>query len=194
MCIQKIIALSLLIVVSPILLVAIICLKIESPKDSPIFIQQRVGYKGNLFNMYKLRTMRVHGNAEFKMLLEQNECSEVIFKIKKDPRITNVGIWLRKFSIDEFPQLFNVLLGEMDLVGPRPALVREIVKYSGEASRRLNVLPGCTGLWQISGRSNLDFQEMLELDLLYITKKSISYDIFILFKTIKVVIIGKGAY
>lgn len=191
---QKIVSFFLLIVLSPILLISIALLKIESPQLSPIFKQKRVGENGVLFDIYKLRTMRPYSKEQLKDLQNFNEQTEVIFKMKKDPRVTPVGHWLRKFSIDEFLQLFNVLIGNMALIGPRPALSNEVIHYSPLDSKRLSVLPGCTGLWQVSGRSDLSFQEMVRLDLEYINKKKLSFDLLILGKTILVVLIGKGAY
>lgn len=191
---QKIGALLLLLMLSPVLLISIVLLKIESPSLSPFFKQKRVGANGVLFDMYKLRTMRPCSEEQLQEIMKLNEASEVIFKIKKDPRVTPVGAWLRKLSIDEFPQLINVLIGNMALIGPRPALQKEVIQYSSLASRRLRVLPGCTGLWQVSGRSDIGFQDMINLDLEYIKNKKFTYDLLIFIKTILVVVLGKGAY
>ena len=190
----RILACILLILVSPILLISIVLLLIESPGSSPFYRQKRVGFQGELFIMYKLRTMRECTKEEFEYLLKKNECKDVMFKIKKDPRITKVGYILRKFSIDEFPQLLNVVKGNMALVGPRPALVREVIQYSSYAAKRLDEIPGCSGLWQVSGRSNIDFEKMVELDLYYINNKSIFFDFVIMIKTVKAIISRNGAY
>ncbi len=194
MFIQKIMACILILVLSPVLVLSVLFLLVETPTLSPFFKQQRVGINGQLFVMYKLRTMRPCTESEYKELLKKNEASSVIFKIRKDPRVTPIGFWLRKFSIDEFPQLLNVLKGDMSIVGPRPALIGEVIQYSSLASKRLEVLPGCTGLWQISGRSDVSFEEMVDFDLEYINRKSLIFDFLIIIKTVKVVLTGKGAY
>ncbi|MBC9722807.1 MAG: sugar transferase [Lactobacillus sp.] len=192
--IHKILAMFLLIALFPVLVVSVSLLKIESPKLPVFFLQQRVGINGNLFTMYKLRTMRPVSREEYERLLKENETGGILFKIKKDPRITKVGKWLRKMSIDEFPQLINVLKGEMALVGPRPALPSEVTQYNSNDSIRLRVLPGCTGLWQVSGRSNVSFEEMIQLDLEYIKKQNLSFDLSILARTFLIVLNMKGAY
>ncbi|EMF0404971.1 sugar transferase [Enterococcus hirae] len=190
----KCISLLLFISLLPTILISIILLKIESPNLPVFFKQQRVGTNGQLFIMYKLRTMRPVSHEVYQELLKKNEASRIIFKIKEDPRITRVGKWLRKFSIDEFPQLINVLKGDMALVGPRPALVTEVVQYDPIHSRRLRVMPGCTGLWQVSGRSDVSFEEMIKLDLEYIEKQNVIFDLSILVRTILTVIYPRGAY
>lgn len=194
MFINRVLALLALIVLSPLLLIIILLLKIENPSLSPFFIQQRVGKEQLIFNIYKLRSMRPVCDSERDKLIELNEAGDVIFKIKDDPRITKVGKFIRKTSIDELPQLFNVLKGDMALVGPRPPLPEEVAKYSKRELKRLEVLPGCTGLWQISGRSDTSFDEMVNLDLHYIEKKSFWFDCKILFLTIPTVLKMKGAY
>lgn len=190
----KCISLLLFISLLPTILISIILLKIESPNLPVFFKQQRVGTNGQLFIMYKLRTMRPVSHEVYQELLKKNEASRIIFKIKEDPRVTRVGKWLRKFSIDEFPQLINVLKGDMALVGPRPALVTEVVQYDPIHSRRLRVMPGCTGLWQVSGRSDVSFEEMIKLDLEYIEKQNVIFDLSILVRTILTVIYPRGAY
>lgn len=135
-------------------------------------------------------------NAEelLEELLDQNEVSGAMFKMKNDPRITKLGKWIRKTSIDELPQLWNVLCGEMSLVGPRPALPREVQLYSNYDRLRLRVSPGCTGLWQVSGRNNLSFDEMLELDLEYIERRGLWMDLKLILQTVKIMILPNSAY
>ncbi|WP_348921850.1 sugar transferase [Enterococcus rotai] len=190
----RIVACIIFLVVSPLIVISIICLKIESPDLSPFYVQKRIGKSKKDFKIYKLRSMYPFTDAEFEKLKEQNEVEGHMFKIKEDPRITPVGKYLRKLSLDELPQLLNVLKGEMALVGPRPALPDEVANYSSHHLKRLDVLPGCTGLWQVSGRSNASFEEMIELDLTYIEKTSLVYDLKIILLTIPAVITMKGAY
>ncbi|MBO0589169.1 sugar transferase [Sporosarcina sp. E16_8] len=183
-----------LIILSPLFLLIATIMKIEDPKGQVFFKQQRVGKNGKVFFMYKFRSM-VH-NAEEKLeeLLKYNEVSGAMFKMKDDPRVTKIGRFIRRTSIDELPQLFNVLRGDMSLVGPRPPLPREVDEYSDYDKQRLLVVPGCTGLWQVSGRNNLGFEEMVQLDIKYIKTRSISKDLTIIFKTVGVLIGSKGAY
>ncbi|NBJ47166.1 multidrug MFS transporter [Enterococcus faecalis] len=188
------ISLIILILISPVILISIMCLKIESPNLSAFYVQQRIGKSKKIFKIYKLRTMYPCSEEELDMLKSKNEAVGHMFKIKQDPRITPVGRYLRKLSIDELPQLINVLKGEMALVGPRPALPDEVKNYSSYHLKRLSVLPGCTGLWQISGRSNVSFEEMVELDLKYIENTSLFYDLKIILLTIPAVLTMKGAY
>lgn len=169
-------------------------IKIEDPKGPILFKQKRVGKDGKEFNMYKFRSMVSNAEELLKDLLKFNEISGAMFKMKDDPRITKVGKFIRKTSIDELPQLLNVLKGEMSLVGPRPALPREVALYTSYDKQRLKVIPGCTGLWQVSGRSNLGFKEMVELDLRYIKDSSILFDIKIIYKTVIVLFGSKDAY
>lgn len=170
-----------------------IAIKLDSPGPI-IFTQERVGKNGRRFNMYKFRSMYIDAEERKKELMEKNEMSGAIFKIENDPRITKVGRFIRKYSIDELPQFFNVLKGDMSLVGTRPPLVAEVEKYRIDQKRRLSVTPGMTGMWQCSGRSDiLDFDEIVKLDLEYIDKWSIWLDIELLFKTIAVCIKGSGA-
>lgn len=192
--IYKIIALLLFIMVMPLLIFFSVCLLIEDPTSSPFFSQIRIGKDGEEFKLFKLRSMRTLKREETKLLEELNEAGDRMFKIKQDPRVTTVGRVIRKTSIDELPQLLNVIKGEMSLVGPRPPLPNEVAEYNEEEWKRMSVLPGCTGLWQINGRSDVSFEGMLYWDLLYIEKKSFLYDMKILLKTIPVVISMKGAY
>ena len=183
-----------LVALSPLLLITYAAIWIDSPGARPIFTQQRVGRNGKLFKMYKFRTMCPDAEQKLKDLMEHNEKDGPVFKMKNDPRITRVGKFLRKTSIDELPQLFNVLKGEMSIVGPRPALPEEVARYGSLYSARLLVKPGITGPWQISGRSDLTEEQSEYLDVSYIENWSITGDIAILIKTVWVVIRGTGAY
>lgn len=186
-------ALILSILFSPFFLVMGIIIKLES--KGPVFYkQERLGKNGKLFLLYKFRTMVKDADKMLSDVEKLNEAKGPIFKIRNDPRITRMGRFLRKFSLDELPQLFNVLKGEMSIVGPRPPLPKEVEEYEPWQMERLNVTPGITGLWQISGRSDLPFDEMVKLDLYYIENWSIGYDLKILAKTIRAVLTTKGAY
>jgi lipopolysaccharide/colanic/teichoic acid biosynthesis glycosyltransferase len=169
-------------------------IKIEDPKGPVFFSQKRVGLNGKEFKMFKFRSMVTDAEDKLKDLLERNEVSGAMFKMKEDPRVTKIGRFIRKTSIDELPQLFNVVKGEMSLVGPRPPLPREVKEYTDYDKQRLLVIPGCTGLWQVSGRSSIGFKEMVQLDLEYIQKRTFLYDIKIILKTVKVLIGSKDAY
>jgi lipopolysaccharide/colanic/teichoic acid biosynthesis glycosyltransferase len=183
-----------LIVLSPLYLLTMLIIYLEDG-GNPIFYQKRVGLNGRHFNMYKFRTMVVNAEQLKKELMDKNESNDgVIFKMKDDPRITRIGKFLRKTSIDEMPQLFNVFIGDMSLVGPRPPLVEEVANYTLEDRKRLHAIPGITGQWQISGRSHTGFKRQVELDKEYIKSQSFLRDIIILFKTVPVVIFGDGAY
>ena len=168
-------------------------IKLESP--GPVFFsQKRVGRNGRIFKMYKFRSMYVDADVRKKELLEKNEADGFMFKITDDPRITKVGRILRKTSLDECPQFFNVLKGDMSLVGTRPPTLDEFEKYRSYHKRRLSITPGLTGLWQISGRSKVtDFEEVVRMDVEYIDNWSLGLDLKILMKTIGVVIRGDGA-
>lgn len=183
-----------IIMLLPIFLITAILIKFEDPKGSIIFKQVRVGKDGNLFYMYKFRSMVTNAEEQLKDLLEYNEVSGAMFKMKNDPRITKIGKIIRKTSIDELPQLWNVLKGEMSLVGPRPPLPREVDEYTEYDKQRLLVTPGCTGLWQASARNSVGFEEMVELDLEYIKNRSILLDIKIIFKTLLVMFGSKDAF
>ncbi|MBN1249701.1 MAG: undecaprenyl-phosphate glucose phosphotransferase [Anaerolineae bacterium] len=177
----------------PIVLLIAIAIKLDS-KGPVLFVQDRVGQHGQRFKIYKFRTMRQGAEEELPALLEQNEAEGPIFKMRNDPRITRVGQWLRQSSLDELPQLINVLRGEMSLVGPRPPLPAEVEAYQPWHTRRLRVPPGITGLWQVSGRSELTFDEMVLLDLYYIEHWSPWMDIAILLRTVPKVVAREGAY
>ncbi|MFV1951725.1 MAG: sugar transferase [Nitrospinota bacterium] len=182
----------LLILLSPLLLLTALAIRLSSP-GPVLFKQTRIGLFGRRFQMYKFRSM-INNAEEIKKDLEHlNEMSGPIFKIKKDPRITPIGRFLRKTSLDELPQLINVLKGEMSLVGPRPPLPDEVDKYETWHRKRLSVKPGLTCLWQIYGRNKIDFEKWMELDLRYIDNRSFGMDLKILFKTIPVVLLGIGA-
>lgn len=168
-------------------------IKLTSP--GPVFYrQERVGKSGRLFQMFKFRTMVQHADEHIQELLDQNEADGPLFKMADDPRVTRVGRWLRKFSLDEFPQLLNVMTGDMSLVGPRPPLESETLTYSKQDRRRLEVVPGMTGLWQVSGRSNLAFKEMVRLDVFYIDNWSVTLDLSLLARTLPAILTTRGAY
>ena len=184
----------LLVFFFPVMFIAWLAVKLTS-RGPGIIVQTRVGKDGKTFSFYKLRSMYEHEEEEAGRLLERNESVDgVIFKMKNDPRVTPVGRFIRKYSIDELPQLVNVLKGDMSLVGPRPPFPSEVSQYTEEERRRLDVLPGLTCLWQISGRSDLPFSEQVRLDMEYIQNQSLANDFKILLKTIPAVISGRGAY
>ncbi len=182
-----------LIVLSPIFVIVAIVIKWEDPKGPVFFSQMRVGKNEKPFRIYKFRSMCTDAEDKLKDVLHKNFVSGAMFKIKDDPRITKVGKFIRKTSIDELPQFFNVLKGDMSLVGPRPSSRMEVDGYTNYDKKRLSVTPGCTGLWQVSGRNNIGFREMVELDIAYIEKKSIWFDIKIMLKTVVTVISSRGA-
>lgn len=182
-----------LIVLSPIFLIVSLAIKAED--RGPIFYSQvRLGKGQRPFKMYKFRSMIVDADKKLEKLLKQNEVEGAMFKMKEDPRITRVGRFTRKHSLDELPQLLNVLAGDMSLVGPRPPLEREVADYSEHDKQRLIVKPGCTGLWQVTARNDADFSGMVDLDLQYIEKSGLMFDVIILFKTIGIVFKPNGAY
>lgn len=183
-----------LLAISPLLILSALLVKLED--GGPVFFRQvRVGLRGRTFGMWKFRSMRRDAEALKARLAAQNEMAGgVIFKMKNDPRITRTGKWLRKFSIDEMPQLWNVLKGEMSLVGPRPPVPSEVAKYTVEDRQRLLVRPGLTCFWQVGGRSEIDFAGQVRLDLAYIRAESFALDLKLLLKTIPAVLLGKGAY
>ena len=186
-------ALVFLLIMSPLMLLLSLAIKLTS-KGPVVFKQIRVGQGGRYFWCYKFRSMCVDAEAKKHELMHLNEASGPVFKIKRDPRITPIGAFIRKFSLDEFPQFFNVLKGDMSIVGPRPPLPMEVASYSGHERRRLAVHPGLTCLWQVSGRSNISFQRWVELDILYIDTMSFGNDIKIVLKTIPAVLAGSGAH
>jgi lipopolysaccharide/colanic/teichoic acid biosynthesis glycosyltransferase len=175
-------------------LIVAILIKLEDPKGPVIFKQVRVGKDGKEFYMFKFRSMVTNAEELLESLLHLNETTGAMFKMKDDPRVTKIGKFIRKTSIDELPQLWNVLKGEMSLVGPRPPLPREVAQYTEYDKQRLLVTPGCTGLWQVSGRSNIGFKEMVELDIKYIQQRSILLDVKLIFRTILLLFGSKNAY
>lgn len=187
-------SLAALIAAAPLLMVAAIAIKLTS--RGPIFYRsERIGIDGNPFTMLKFRTMTDGADQQIDHLLPQNECTGgVLFKMRKDPRVTPVGRVLRRFSIDELPQFVNVLKGDMSVVGPRPPLRREVENYAGDVKRRLLVKPGVSGLWQVSGRSDLSWEESVRLDLSYVDNWSMAGDLMIVAKTVKAVLTSHGAY
>jgi exopolysaccharide biosynthesis polyprenyl glycosylphosphotransferase len=177
----------------PLWIAIALLVKLTSP--GPIFFRQRrVGHRGRPFTILKFRTMRVGADEMLAELRALNEADGPLFKLRDDPRVTRVGRWLRRWSFDELPQLFNVVRGDMSLVGPRPPLPEEVREYEEWQFDRLEVPPGITGLWQISGRSDLSFDEYVRLDLFYIENWSLAYDFFIVAKTIPVLLSKRGAY
>lgn len=186
-------AAALLLVLSPIFLLIAICIRIDS-RGPIIFRQKRLGFKGRGFVFYKFRSMSTDAEASRGEILHLNEVSGPIFKMKNDPRITRIGRFMRRYSIDELPQIFNVLKGDMSFVGPRPPLPDEVEDYEDWQLQRLSITPGITCLWQISGRSNIGFDEWVQLDIKYINTRSLWLDLVILAKTIPAVLTGDGAY
>ena len=180
----------------PFIFVVGIAIKLESKslRAKVFFVQERVGKDGKTFKMIKFRSMQEDAEEQLKNLLHKNEIKGAMFKMKNDPRVTKVGKFIRKTSIDELPQFFNVLIGDMSLVGPRPPLMREVVQYSEKDKARLLVKPGITGLWQATVRNDSDFDVMVRLDVQYIREISLMMDMKILFKTISVVFHPNGAY
>ncbi len=182
-----------LIVLSPIFIIIALAIKLES-KGNIIFKQKRIGFNGREFYMYKFRSM-VNNAEELKKELEsKNEMTGPMFKIKCDPRVTKVGKFIRKTSIDELPQLINVLKGDMSLVGPRPSLPEEVEKFDDWMLERLRVKPGLTCYWQVSGRNNIDFEEWMKLDLKYIKERSFAVDLKLIFKTFFVLFGDENAH
>ena len=177
----------------PIFVVIALLIKFDSP-GPVLFTQKRVGKDGRVFDFYKFRSMIANAEAIRSQIEAQNERSGPVFKMRGDPRITRVGRFLRKCSLDELPQLLNVIKGDMSLVGPRPALECEVAHYTSRDRQRLSVIPGITGLWQVSGRADLSFEDSITLDLYYITHQSLSLNARILWKTLPAIITGKGAY
>jgi lipopolysaccharide/colanic/teichoic acid biosynthesis glycosyltransferase len=181
------------ILISPILFIIAIAIKLDS--KGPIFFKQkRIGLYGKEFFMYKFRSMKINAEDQFDQIKHFNETNYIMFKMKEDPRITRVGKIIRKYSLDELPQLINVIKGEMSLVGPRPPIKKEVEKYEKWHFLRFSTLPGLTGIWQVSGRAKItDFNTVVKLDYQYIHDWDIKLDLLLLFKTIPVVISAKGA-
>ena len=180
-------------VLSPLFIIVAIIIKITS-KGPVFFSQKRVGKNGKEFNMYKFRSMVVNAEELKEKLVAQNEMSGPMFKMKDDPRVTKVGKFIRKTSIDELPQLWNVLKGDMSLVGPRPSLPKEVAQFEDWMYRRLEVKPGLTCYWQVSGRNNIDFEDWMKLDIKYVEERSTWIDIKLIFKTVGVLFGDKNAH
>ncbi|WP_315113924.1 sugar transferase [Clostridium intestinale] len=177
---------------SPVFLIVGLIIKLDS-RGPIIFSQKRVGKDGKEFNMYKFRSMVINAEELKKKLIDKNEVSGPMFKMKDDPRITKIGKFIRKTSIDELPQLINVLKGEMSLVGPRPSLPKEVAEFEPWMMKRLEVKPGLTCYWQVSGRSSIGFEEWMRLDVKYIEEKSMWVDLKLIFKTFFVLFGDKNA-
>ncbi|WP_420488753.1 sugar transferase [Paenibacillus caui] len=183
-----------LLVTLPVFLVVALLIKLEDPKGKVFFRQTRIGKDERPFEMYKFRSMVANAEDLKKELLAFNEVSGAMFKMKNDPRITRIGKFLRKTSIDELPQLWNVLIGNMSLVGPRPPLPDEVAQYTEYHKQRLTVTPGCTGFWQVSARNSVGFDEMVQLDLAYIQHRSIMLDLKLILLTGLRMFYSKDAY
>ncbi|WP_350002676.1 sugar transferase [Pseudarthrobacter sp. WHRI 8279] len=184
---------GMILVSSPLMLLIAVAVKLDSP-GPVLFVQERVGMQGKRFGMLKFRSMVVDAESKLDALANQNEGHGVLFKIRNDPRITRIGRFLRKYSLDELPQLINIFMGSMSLVGPRPPLPREVEAYEHDVRRRLLVKPGLTGLWQVSGRSNLSWQDSVRLDLYYVENWSLAGDLVIILRTVRAVFHSTGAY
>ena len=182
-----------LILLSPLFLFLVI--KIRSEDGGPAFYsQERIGKNEKPFKMWKFRSMIVDADKMLDKLEDQNEIDGAMFKIKDDPRVTRIGHVIRKYSLDELPQLWNVLIGDMSLVGPRPPLPSEVEEYTNYDKQRLTVMPGCTGLWQVTRRSEADFDEMVWLDIVYINHSGAWEDLKLIIKTVLVMVHPNGAY
>jgi lipopolysaccharide/colanic/teichoic acid biosynthesis glycosyltransferase len=182
-----------LVVLSPLLVGIALAIKLTS-RGPVLFRQRRVGLRGRPFTMLKFRTMRPGADRDVDRLRAEHGVKDLMFKLPDDPRVTRVGRWLRRSSLDELPQLLNVIKGDMSMVGPRPALPEEAARYQDWQFDRLEVPPGITGLWQVSGRADLSFDESVRLDLFYIENWSLAYDFYIVVKTVPVMLSGRGAY
>lgn len=183
-----------ILLLSPLFLFVVLIIRLDSP--GPIlFSQERIGKNGRTFKMWKFRSMYIDAEQRKIELMKHNQMKGgVLFKMKNDPRITRVGRFIRKFSIDELPQLQNVLLGDMSLVGPRPPLPSEVAQYTPYQRQRLEVIPGVTCIWQVSGRSEISFAQQVEMDIEYISTQSFWQDITLLLKTVPAVLSARGAY
>lgn len=184
---------AILVMLLPVFPLIAVMIKLDG--RGPVFFKQdRVGKHGRIFKFYKFRSMRENADADRRDLESLNEQDGPVFKIRSDPRVTNIGRFLRRSSLDEIPQIFNVLKGDMSIVGPRPQLADEVEHYTAWQRRRLDVMPGITCLWQISGRSHISFDEWMRLDLEYIKTRSFRTDCLIFLKTIPAVMARRGAY
>jgi lipopolysaccharide/colanic/teichoic acid biosynthesis glycosyltransferase len=192
-CWERTAALVLLILIAPVLVALVVAIRLESPGGA-VFRQTRVGRDHRPFRMYKFRTMSLSAEAQRDALLELNDADGPLFKLRDDPRVTRIGRVLRRYSVDELPQLLNVVLGQMSLVGPRPPLPEEASAYEAAERRRQSVKPGLTGLWQVSGRSDLSWDESMRLDLRYVENWSLTLDVVIMLRTCTAVLRSSGAY
>ncbi len=184
---------TLLVLLAPLLVATAVAIRLTSSGPA-LFFQTRVGFQGRRFAIIKFRSMYRDAEARRAAMTGQSDRAGLCFKQKADPRITPVGRVIRRFSIDELPQLINVLLGDMSLVGPRPALPSEVAQYPAHALGRLNALPGITGVWQVSGRADVSFDQMVEMDIAYARSVSLRKDLTLLLRTIPAVLSGRGAY
>jgi len=192
--VEVVVATLALLVLSPLLLVIALVVRLET-HGPPLFRQVRVGRRGERFELYKFRSMVLDAEDQLDALLAANEADAgMLFKLRRDPRVTRVGRWLRRYSLDELPQLLNVVRGDMALVGPRPPLPGEVERDESDVRRRLLVKPGITGLWQVNGRSDLTWEESVRLDLYYVENWSLALDAMIIWKTLFAVLRGRGAY
>lgn len=191
---DEVLSITALLILSPLFIGVAVLIKFDDPKGPIFYSQIRIGKNGRPFKMYKFRSMVVNADDSLKKLLDFNEVEGAMFKMKSDPRVTRVGKIIRKYSIDEFPQLLNVIKGDMSLVGPRPPLKREVEKYTEYDRQRLLVAPGCTGLWQVGERNSVGFDEMVAIDIKYIRKASFLFDLLIMIRTIFIIIKPNNAY
>lgn len=183
-----------LILLSPLFLIVAIAIKVDDPRGKVFYSQIRLGRGERPFKMFKFRSMVSNADKLMVQLTEENEVSGAMFKMREDPRVTRVGRIIRKYSIDELPQLINVVIGSMSLVGPRPPLPQEVSEYTEYDKQRLLIKPGCTGLWQATVRNGVGFDEMVRLDLIYVKRQSILYDLWILLLTAKIILKPNNAY
>ncbi|WP_455583552.1 sugar transferase [Lactiplantibacillus pentosus] len=182
-----------IVVLSPLMIIIAVLIKAED--HGPIFYEQiRVGKNGKTFKMYKFRSMFVNADKMLDKLKEKNDVDGPMFKMKNDPRVTKVGHFIRKHSLDELPQFLNVIKGDMSLVGPRPPLPSEVSEYSDYDKQRLYVTPGCTGLWQATERNEVGFNEMVQIDIQYIQRASFTFDLWIIWKTVEIIIKPNESY
>ncbi|MCK5122250.1 MAG: sugar transferase [Methylococcales bacterium] len=192
-CMDVCVSSLVLLLILPVLLLVALLIRLESA-GSVLFSQTRIGLNGRPFRFWKFRSMRFDAEQTKSQLMAKVMSNGIRFKLKKDPRITKVGAVIRKFSIDELPQLWNVLIGDMSLVGPRPALPSEVEAYTQSDKQRLGVMPGITCIWQVTGRSDIPFKQQVSLDVQYKLSQSVLHDIKLLLLTIPAVVLGKGAY
>ena len=191
---DELLSIIAIILLFPVFVITGVSIKIEEPHGPIFYSQIRIGKNNRPFRMYKFRSMVINADKMLNNLLDQNDVEGAMFKMKSDPRVTRVGRIIRKYSIDELPQLVNVIKGDMALVGPRPPLKREVQKYTEYDKQRLLVTPGCTGLWQVSERNNVGFHRMVKLDIEYIRRSGIMFDLCILLRTVAIMIFPNDSY